>query len=143
VTDGAVKKYYSIAGMMVAMYDTTTLQLQYLLTDHLGSVVGVTDSDGTLTSQQRYLPFGGMREEIGSISQTDFGYTGQRKLDDGMGGIMDYRARFYSPYINRFLQPDTIIPGAANLHGRHRQEILLLTGMTITVIRRKEFQKEI
>ena len=29
------------------------------LTDHLGSTVAITDSNGTLTSQQRYLPFGG------------------------------------------------------------------------------------
>lgn len=27
---------------------------------------------------------------------------------------MDYKARFYSPYINRFLQPDTIIPDLSN-----------------------------
>lgn len=27
---------------------------------------------------------------------------------------MDYKARFYSPYINRFLQPDSIIPNPAN-----------------------------
>ncbi len=42
---------------------------------------------------------------------TDFGYTGQRQLDAGMGGLMDYKARFYSPYINRFIQPDTITSG--------------------------------
>jgi RHS repeat-associated protein len=49
---------------------------------------------------------------------TDFGYTGQRNLDEdpstGSGqriGLMDYKARFYSPYLNRFIQPDTIVPG--------------------------------
>jgi len=25
---------------------------------------------------------------------------------------MDYRAHFYDPYLNRFIQPDTIVPGA-------------------------------
>jgi RHS repeat-associated protein len=48
------------------------------------------------------------------VTSTDFGYTGQRKLDSGMGGIMDYKARFYSPTLGRFTQPDSIIPGAAN-----------------------------
>ena len=62
--------------------------LKYLLTDHLGSVVAVTDDQGTLTSQQRYLPFGGVRTNIGSIVQTDYGYTGQRNLDEGIG-LMD------------------------------------------------------
>jgi len=113
VKDSAVKKYYSIAGMTVAMHDGTALQ--YLLTDHLGSTVAVTNSSGTLTSQQRYLPFGAVRSIPNSpILATDFGYTGQRKLDDGMGGIMDYKARFYSPYLNHFLQPDNIIPDPGN-----------------------------
>jgi len=111
--DGATKKYYSIAGMMVAVNDGTGLQ--YLLTDHLGSTVAVTNQSGTLTSQQRYLPFGAARTIPNSpLLGTDFTYTGQRKLDDGMGGIMDYKARFYSPYLNRFLQPDTIIPDQFN-----------------------------
>jgi RHS repeat-associated protein len=113
VKDGATKKYYSIAGMMVAVNDGTGLQ--YLLTDHLGSTVAVTNASGTLTSQQRYLPFGEARTIPNSpILATDFGYTGQRLLDSGMGGIMDYKARFYSPYLNRFLQPDSIIPNPSN-----------------------------
>jgi len=113
VKDGATKKYYSMAGMMVAMKDASGLQ--YLLTDHLGSTVAVTNSSGTLTSQQRYLPFGAPRTIPNSpILATDFGYTGQRLLDSGMGGIMDYRARFYSPALGRFIQPDTIIPSPAN-----------------------------
>jgi RHS repeat-associated protein len=113
VKDGATKKYYSIAGMMVAVNDGTGLQ--YLLTDHLGSTVAVTNSSGTLTSQQRYLPFGEARSIPNSpIGGTDFTYTGQRMLDSGMGGIMDYKARFYTPYLNRFLQPDTVIPDQSN-----------------------------
>jgi RHS repeat-associated protein len=113
VKDGTTKKYYSIAGMLVAVDDGSAVQ--YLLTDHLGSTVAVTNSSGTLTSQQRYLPFGGTRAIPNSpILATDFGYTGQRLLDSGMGGIMDYKARFYSVYLNRFLQPDTIIPNSAN-----------------------------
>jgi len=90
--------------------------LQYFLTDHLGSTVAITDSNGTLTSQQRYLPFGGTRTNVTTPNSpgTDFGYTGQRQLDAGMGGLMDYKARFYSPYLNRFIQPDTLIPDANN-----------------------------
>gem|GEM_PF-5527920 len=86
------------------------------LTDHLGSTVAITDSNGTLTSQQRYLPFGGTRTNVTTPNSpgTDFGYTGQRQLDAGMGGLMDYKARFYSPILGRFIQPDTIIPVAAN-----------------------------
>src|SRR3990172_2262470 len=111
VTDGAVKKYYSFGGQTI-LRDSTGLQ--YFLTDHLGSVVAVTDDDGTLTSQQRYLPFGAERTDVGSITQTDFGYTGQRSLDDGMGGLMDYKARMYLPALGRFIQADNLIPDPSN-----------------------------
>jgi hypothetical protein len=29
-------------------------------------------------------------------------------LDEGMGGLMDYKERFYSSYLNHFTQPDTL-----------------------------------
>jgi hypothetical protein len=29
-------------------------------------------------------------------------------------GLMDYKARFYDPYLNHMTQPDTIVPGAGN-----------------------------
>jgi RHS repeat-associated protein len=106
VTDGAVRKYYSFAGQTIAMKDANGLQ--YFLTDHLGSIVAVTDSSGTLISEQRYLPFGQTRTDLGPIAQTDYGYTGQRALPDT--GLMDYRARFYDPSLGRFAQPDTLIP---------------------------------
>jgi len=74
-----VKKYYSIAGMTIAMNDGTGLK--YLLTDQLGSVVAMTDSTGTLISQQRYLPFGQVRMDVSSPNSpaTDLAFTGQRK----------------------------------------------------------------
>ena len=114
VTDGAVKRYYSFAGMTVAMNDGAGLQ--YLLTDHLGSVVAITDASGTLTSQQRYLPFGQLRTDLSGprITQTDFGYTGQRDLGNEIG-LYDYRARFYDSLLMRFISPDSIVPGAGSL----------------------------
>jgi RHS repeat-associated protein len=108
VTGSDVRKYYSFGGQTI-LKDSTGLQ--YFLTDHLGSVVAITDDEGTLTSQQRYLPFGGVRTNIGPITQTDLGYTGQRDL--GMG-LMDYKARFYSPLLARFTQPDSLVPDPSN-----------------------------
>jgi RHS repeat-associated protein len=116
VTGTNVRKYYSFEGQMVAVRacpSGTCSGPNYLLTDHLGSVVAVTDSAGVLLTQQRYLPFGEERDLAGySMSGlTDYTYTGQRSLDEGMGGLMDYKARMYSPYINHFTQPDTILSG--------------------------------
>ncbi len=106
----ATVKYYSIAGQSVAMDDGSGLQ--FLLRDHLGSVVGMTSNTGTLISEQRYLPFGAVRTDVGTILETDFGYTGQRNLS--AIGWMDYRARFYSPALGKFTQPDTIVPNLGN-----------------------------
>jgi RHS repeat-associated protein len=112
VTGRDVRKYYSFGGQTVAIHDGTGLQ--YFLSDHLGSIVAVTDENGTLISQQRYLPFGAVRAEIPSPQSpiTDLGYTGQRDLDGT--GLMDYKFRFYSPTFGRFISPDNIIPDTTN-----------------------------
>jgi RHS repeat-associated protein len=109
-----VKKYYAFAGQTVAMKDAdfATNGFKYFLSDHLGSVSLVLSSTGTILEQQRYLPFGQPRAMSPAITSTDFTYTGQRNLPDT--GLMDYNARFYSPSLGRFIQPDTIIPSAAN-----------------------------
>jgi RHS repeat-associated protein len=97
---------------MVAMHNGTSLV--YFAQDHLSSTSLVIDDEGGLLSQNRYKPFGEIRTDIASspITQTDFGYTGQRNLGDM--GVMDYDARFYSPTLGRFLQPDTIMQDMGN-----------------------------
>jgi len=69
--------------------------------------------------------FGAERTDVGTIAQTDFGYTGQRLLDDGMGGLMDYQARMYLPYLNRFTQPDSIVPDLSNPQALNRYSYAL------------------
>ena len=66
-----------------------------------------------MTSQQRYLPFGGVRSDVGSIVETDYGYTGQRNLDSEIG-LMDYKFRFYSATLGRFISPDSLVPNVTN-----------------------------
>jgi RHS repeat-associated protein len=109
-TTGTVWKYYAFAGMTVAVNDGSGLK--YLLTDHLGSIVAVTNASGALLSEQRYLPFGQVRTDAGSITETDFGYTGQRNLDAQGNvyslGLMDYKARFYDAALMRFTQADSV-----------------------------------
>jgi len=69
----------------------------------------------TFTFDFKYLPFGGTRQLPNQPTSglTDYGYTGQRNLDEDIG-LMDYKARFYSPVLNRFIQPDSIVPNPAN-----------------------------
>ncbi len=90
---------------------------------NLGSISTILDGSGNLLSEQRYLPFGEIRQEIGTISQTDFSFTGQRSIS--MLSIMDYIARNYDPAIGRFIQPDTIIPNPANPQSWNRYSYTL------------------
>lgn len=78
--------------------DFATMGFKYFLSDHLGSVSLVLDSNGTILEQQRYLPFGVPRTmpPDARVTSTDFTYTGQRDVPGT--GLMDYKARFYSPY---------------------------------------------
>src|ERR1700690_85398 len=118
VSDTTTLKYYSFAGQPVAMTTCTSgtcSALNYFLTDQLGSVIAVTNASGALLSHQRYLPFGQVRTDIGSITQTDLGFTGQRNLDAQNNsfslGLMDYNSRFYDQSLGRFTQPDSLTPG--------------------------------
>jgi hypothetical protein len=40
-------------------------------------------------------------------------------------GLLDYKARFYDPVIGRFLQPDSVIPGATNPQAWNRYSYVL------------------
>lgn len=106
--------------------------LRYFLRDHLGSVsVVLSDRDENgnveILERQRYLSFGGVRTDLAApafrITNTDFTYTGQRNLSDI--GLMDYKARFYSPTLGRFIQPDSIVPNAVNPQGFNKYSYVI------------------
>jgi RHS repeat-associated protein len=58
-------------------------------------------------AQSRYLPYGQERWTDGP-AQTDFTFTGQRN-ERGFG-LVDYTARYYDPYLNRWVSADSIVP---------------------------------
>jgi len=81
----------------------------YLHLDHLGSPVVATDGEGDVVGEVRYLPYGGIRVQVGEMP-TALGFTGQRW--DANVGLLYYRARYYDPGLGRFTKPDTVVPGA-------------------------------
>ena len=100
------------------MREGTTVS--YFASDHLSSGSIVMSATGTLLSENRYMPFGEVRTISGhtEITETDFGYTGQRNYS--YIKLIDYGARWYDPALGRFLQPDTIIPGLTNSQAWNR-----------------------
>ena len=103
--------YYPAGGAMRINIIGGSNTLYYILKDHLGSASVVTDASGNTVGEQRYYPYGETRLTTGTI-YTDKLFTGQREMT-GLG-IYHYGARFYSPYLNHFIQPDTIVPDQYN-----------------------------
>ena len=84
------------------------------LSDGLGSTIGLTDSSGVAQTQYSYDPFGGSTV-TGAASSNSVKFTGRE--EDGTG-LLFYRARYYSPTLQRFISEDPIEfnGGDANLY---------------------------
>ena len=104
-----VIKYYFFGAQRVAMNKAGVVQ--YLLGDHLGSTSLVLDASGAKVAESRYYPYGEERWSSGTLP-TDYRFTGQ--LFQASLGIYHMGARFYDPYLARWLSADTIVPNPSN-----------------------------
>ena len=77
----------------------------YLHTDHLGSVMAVTDEKGNVVEHRNYEPYGKQSPEVSSQLSVERGYTGQIK--DEATGLSYYNARYYDPTLSRFISADS------------------------------------
>jgi RHS repeat-associated protein len=106
---------------MAVTYASGTLS--FLIRDHLGSTSLSTDANGTVTSEQRYTACplrsasGVLREGEVRFSSSDlptqYTYTGQYSYATDFG-LLFYNARWVDPYLNRWTQPDSIVPEPGN-----------------------------
>ena len=81
----------------------------WYLGDGLGSVRQLADGDGDVTLAQGYTPFGVLLWSEGS-GTSGYGYTGEQ--EDASVGLIFLRARYYDPYLARFISKDPR-PGSA------------------------------
>ncbi|MEU5438736.1 RHS repeat-associated core domain-containing protein [Streptomyces sp. NPDC020719] len=86
---------------------------QTYLTDALGSVVGLANSDGTIATTYAYDP-AGQPTATGTATTNPYTFTGRE--DDGTG-LLYYRSRYYDPQTGRFISQDPIGQnGGTNLY---------------------------
>jgi len=76
---------------------------EFYHTDALGSVLALTNDAGAVQTTYRYDPFG--NTTVTGTSTNPFQYTGRE--NDGTG-VYYYRARYYSPTMQRFISEDPI-----------------------------------
>jgi RHS repeat-associated protein len=77
---------------------------EYYHTDALGSTLVLTDQSGGVQTTYSYDPFG--NTTVAGTSSNPFQYTGRE--NDGTGAYY-YRARYYSPILQRFINEDPIL----------------------------------
>jgi len=115
------------SGQRVALRDATGLY--FLVTDHLGSVVAVTNNVATVVYEQRYKPFGQPRLGIEG-APTDFGFTGQRSLAGA--GLQDFNARWFDTSLGMFGSADTMVPDPFNPQALNRYGYVLNNPLRFT-----------
>ncbi|HEY3270760.1 MAG TPA: RHS repeat-associated core domain-containing protein [Geothrix sp.] len=69
--------------------------------DHLGSPRLLSDRNGNLEDEQKYMPFG---QYLDGQQKSRKGFTGHEQTDPS--GLIYMQARFYAPMYGRFLSPD-------------------------------------
>ena len=109
---GCVTKYVSLGSILVAK--RVGANNYWIHTDHLGSVVAVTDLTASTSSsnyeRRAYEPYGEDTQTIGTKTESH-DFTGQRKDDTG---LVYLNARYYDPTLGRFLSADPTISDGIN-----------------------------
>jgi RHS repeat-associated protein len=118
----SMKKYYYAGSTRIAQrtgIGSGVTGLFWLLGDHLGSTSVTLDAaSGAKTTELRYKPWGENRFTSG-LTPTMYQFTGQRMDSYNTDGLASQElylmgSRYYDPYLNRWCQPDQIIPDPGN-----------------------------
>lgn len=130
-SDGTIEYvHYLYAGKMPFGSVTTSSaaaiqRTRYFHTDHLGSIVAITDEAGAVIERRSYDAWGKRRNLNGTpftslLTTPDerHGFTGHEELDEV--GIIHMNGRMYDPAIGRFLSADPTIQYPDDLQGYNR-----------------------
>jgi RHS repeat-associated protein len=84
-------------------------EINYFITDHLGSTRARVDNAGNITAQYNYYPFGKQWEDANLMANTNrWGYNGKEKQIVGNLNYLDYINRMYDPEIGRWFVQDPL-----------------------------------
>ncbi|MGY3678329.1 RHS repeat-associated protein [Streptomyces sp. TE33382] len=110
---GAATATVATSGLDEYLTRTENNATQICLTDALGTVVGLANTDGTVATRYTYDP-NGQPTASGAASSNPYTFTGRES--DGTG-LLHYRNRYYDPESGRFISQDPIgHAGGINLY---------------------------
>ena len=75
--------------------------------DYRGSTVAITDDAGNVTDRIEYSAYGSIIYRTGN-TDTPFLFNGRYGVQTDPNGLLYMRARYYNPYLCRFLNPDPV-----------------------------------
>lgn len=76
--------------------------------DYRGSTVAITDTNGAVTDQISYSPYGSITSRTGT-NDTPFLFTGRFGVMTDGSGLLNLRARYYNPLFGRFTTRDIFL----------------------------------
>ena len=109
--NGVTRELYYIGGGdgLAAVYVKQSGQsdkIYYAHTDHLGSILSLTDNNGASVFKATYDAWGRQTVSQNTIGFAR-GYTGHEHLPEF--GVIDMNGRMYDPLLGRFLSPDPYV----------------------------------
>lgn len=102
-------------------YSETTASYKFLHKDYLGSILAITNTDGTLLEERHFDAWGNLTH--GDMQLLDRGYTSHEHL--ATVGIIHMNGRLYDPRLRRFLNADEHIQDMFNTQNYNKYGYVL------------------
>ena len=101
--DGSQTLYvYGLGLLYEAATNGTARTYHY---DYLGNTVAMTDDSGNVTDRAEFDPYGNLTYRAGT-NDTPFLFNGRYGVMTDANGLLQMRARYYNPYLCRFVSED-------------------------------------
>ncbi|MGL5029336.1 MAG: toxin TcdB middle/N-terminal domain-containing protein [Wolbachia pipientis] len=88
--------------------ETRNSQSRYQLSNHLDSVALELNDNAEIITYEEYLPFGGTAliagKTVREVTEKEYRYSGKER--DNSTGLYYYGARYYAPWLLRWINPD-------------------------------------
>ncbi|MEO1629128.1 MAG: RHS repeat-associated core domain-containing protein, partial [Bacteroidota bacterium] len=118
--------------------DNGVYDFYYTYTDHLGSILTVTDDSGTIVAEQNFDAWGRKRnastwtyDNVGSVPDWLYrGYTGHEEMQEF--GLINMNGRLYDPVVGRMLSGDNQVHTSVSTQGYNRYSYVFNNPLSYT-----------